>query len=147
MDSPHRVQTGEWRFPIATCVVFLSEAVGGPTLILDQTRDDGKLAGRGWLVRPDRPGTVYCFDSTLLHGVMPAFSEDQKVSPVGCLAIIFQATRLGEVQTSRLLWLSIADTIHGLYALCRRRRVVTQCARQSMSSSGHQSVHIPTTLR
>jgi hypothetical protein len=80
MDSPHRSQTGEWRFPIVTCVVFLSEAVGGPTLILDQTRAPGSgLAERGWLVRPDRPGTVYCFDSTLLHGVMPAFSNEHKV--------------------------------------------------------------------
>ena len=84
MDSPHRGKTGEWRFPIATCVVFLSEAVGGPTLILDQTRNANTLAERGWLVRPDRPGTVYCFDSTLLHGVMPAFSEDQKVLLTSC---------------------------------------------------------------
>jgi hypothetical protein len=84
MDSPRRAQTGEWRFPIATCIVFLSDAVGGPTLILDQSREPGSpLAERGWLVRPDQPGTVYCFDSTLLHGVMPAFSEEQKTTKSG----------------------------------------------------------------
>lgn len=84
MDSPHRAKTTEWRFPIVTCIVFLSEAVGGPTLILDQSRKPGSpLAERGWLVRPDQPGTVYCFDSTLLHGVMPAFTEEHKTTKSG----------------------------------------------------------------
>lgn len=27
MDSPHRAQTSEWRFPILTCIVFLSDPV------------------------------------------------------------------------------------------------------------------------
>ena len=82
MDSPYRSQNGEWLFPLLTCVVFLSDAVGGPTLILNQTRS-GPLAERGWLVRPDRAGTVYCFDAKLLHGVLPAFTTGQQTTPDG----------------------------------------------------------------
>ena len=82
MDSPYRSQSGEWLFPLLTCVVFLSDAVGGPTLILNQTRS-GPLAERGWLVRPDRAGTVYCFDAKLLHGVLPAFTTGQQTTPDG----------------------------------------------------------------
>ena len=83
MDSPYRGQNGEWLFPLLTCVVFLSDAVGGPTLILNQTRS-GPLAERGWLVRPDRAGTVYCFDAKLLHGVLPTACASCQRKTVRC---------------------------------------------------------------
>jgi len=66
------------RNPIVSCVLYLDvggsdEApVGGPTLVTDQflAGSEGKLASKGWLVRP-RLNRLAVFNGKLLHGVIP----------------------------------------------------------------------------
>ncbi|KAI8622370.1 hypothetical protein BC830DRAFT_1162989 [Chytriomyces sp. MP71] len=55
--------------PIASCVVYLSEDVGGPTLVTNQRLGD-PLADRGWMVE-SRLNRVVMFDGSVLHGVVP----------------------------------------------------------------------------
>ena len=50
-DSDNEGEAG-LRHPIVTSVCYLSEGVGGPTLITEQRPHDARLACNGWLVAP-----------------------------------------------------------------------------------------------
>lgn len=62
-------QTGP-RHPLASLVLFIDAACGGPTLVTPQTRGGARLADCGWLV-PPKTGRVAAFDGDVLHGVLP----------------------------------------------------------------------------
>lgn len=55
--------------PIASSVLFISDSIGGPTLVTNQVLN-GPLATEGWLVPPKRNRLV-TFDAKYLHGVVP----------------------------------------------------------------------------
>jgi hypothetical protein len=55
--------------PIASCVIYLNEDCGGPTLVTDQILGH-KLATRGWLCFP-KVNRLVAFDARYLHGVVP----------------------------------------------------------------------------
>ena len=71
-DSDNEGQDGV-RNPIVTSVCYLSQGVGGPTLITDMHIDDKSLACQGWLVYP-KINRFVVFDGQVLHGVIPARS-------------------------------------------------------------------------
>jgi hypothetical protein len=58
------------RNPIVSTVLYLSEGVGGPTLMTNQYLEDTKLAARGWLAFP-KLNRLVVFDGSYLHGVIP----------------------------------------------------------------------------
>lgn len=58
------------RNPIVSTVLYLSEGVGGPTLMTNQHLEDTKLAARGWLAFP-KLNRLVVFDGSYLHGVIP----------------------------------------------------------------------------
>ena len=62
--SPHH--------PICSSVLYITEgdAIGGPTLMTDQTLASGTLAEKGWLCHP-KHGRLCLFDAKHLHGVIP----------------------------------------------------------------------------
>ncbi|KAJ3252678.1 hypothetical protein HK103_001336 [Boothiomyces macroporosus] len=60
---------GELRHPLLSSVLYLTEGVGGPTILTNQRLGDD-LADRGWLVEP-KENRVLFFDSKYLHGVVP----------------------------------------------------------------------------
>jgi len=64
---------GGVRNPIVTSVCYLSQGMGGPTLITDQNVSDSTLACTGWLVHPKKNRFVV-FDGQVLHGVIPGRS-------------------------------------------------------------------------
>lgn len=53
--------------PIASCIVYLSEGVGGPTVVTNQTLSSQGLASYGFLLHP-KENRLACFDATFLHG-------------------------------------------------------------------------------
>ncbi|KAJ3240151.1 hypothetical protein HDU78_002484 [Chytriomyces hyalinus] len=55
--------------PIASCVIYLSEGCGGPTMVTNQRLGD-PLADRGWMVA-SRVNRLVVFDGSVLHGVIP----------------------------------------------------------------------------
>ncbi|KAJ3224318.1 hypothetical protein HDU81_008623 [Chytriomyces hyalinus] len=55
--------------PIASCVIYLSEGCGGPTMVTNQRLGD-PLADRGWMVE-SRVNRLVVFDGSVLHGVIP----------------------------------------------------------------------------
>lgn len=61
------------RHPIISTVVYLTCAVGGPTLITNQTLKSDRLADQGWLIHP-RENRLAMFDGNVLHGVIPGRS-------------------------------------------------------------------------
>lgn len=58
------------RNPIASCVVYLSDSCGGPTVVTSQRIDAKSLAKDAWAVFP-KFGRVTIFDGLYLHGVVP----------------------------------------------------------------------------
>jgi hypothetical protein len=62
--------SGEPRHPLASCVLYLSDAIGGPTLVTRQRRGDTALARTAWLCHA-KHGRLLVFDGALLHGVLP----------------------------------------------------------------------------
>ncbi|GAB5361570.1 hypothetical protein AAMO2058_000724200 [Amorphochlora amoebiformis] len=60
---------GEVRHPIVSTVLYLSEGVGGPTMVTDQRRDQA-LATFGALAFP-KVNRLVAFDGSVLHGVIP----------------------------------------------------------------------------
>ncbi|KAJ3274703.1 Phosphoglucomutase-2 [Terramyces sp. JEL0728] len=60
---------GELRHPLLSSVLYLTEGVGGPTILTNQRLGDD-LADEGWLVEP-KENRVLLFDSKYLHGVVP----------------------------------------------------------------------------
>lgn len=68
-DSLRRKRTAAPKHPIASAVLYLSDNVGGPTLVTDQVLG-GPLATKGWLCAP-REGRLAAFDAKYLHGVLP----------------------------------------------------------------------------
>jgi hypothetical protein len=61
---------GGIRNPIASCVVYLSDSCGGPTVVTSQRIDARTLAREAWAVFP-RLGRITVFDGLYLHGVVP----------------------------------------------------------------------------
>uniref|UniRef100_A0A7S4BN54 Uncharacterized protein n=1 Tax=Chrysotila carterae TaxID=13221 RepID=A0A7S4BN54_CHRCT len=63
---------GGVRHPIASCVLYLSGGVGGPTLITEQhaASRPPRLAAAGWAVHPHENRAVI-FNGSLLHAVIP----------------------------------------------------------------------------
>mmetsp|Transcript_20103 Transcript_20103/g.28814 ORF Transcript_20103/g.28814 Transcript_20103/m.28814 type:complete len:654 (-) Transcript_20103:234-2195(-) len=55
--------------PIVSCVLFLSDDIGGPTLMTDQLIS-GPLASKGWLCH-SKTNRLMMFDASYLHGVLP----------------------------------------------------------------------------
>ncbi|KAI9324854.1 hypothetical protein BDR26DRAFT_880471 [Obelidium mucronatum] len=74
-DSAHEGQSDKKRkrigpvHPIVSCVVYLSEGVGGPTMVTNQRLGD-PLADRGWMVE-SAVNRLVVFDGSVLHGVIP----------------------------------------------------------------------------
>jgi len=56
--------------PIASCIIYLSEGVGGPTVVTNQTLASTSLASYGFLMHPQE-NRLAVFDATFLHGVIP----------------------------------------------------------------------------
>jgi len=54
--------------PIASCVLFLSADVGGPTIVTDQLLSDDQLANQGWLFY-GQENRLVMFDAKYLHGM------------------------------------------------------------------------------
>ena len=66
---------GGVRHPLMSAVLFLSEDdIGGPLFVANQVLH-GQLADNGWLV-PARKNRLVIFRGDLLHGVLPAISEN-----------------------------------------------------------------------
>jgi hypothetical protein len=65
------------RFFSAVC--YLSEGMGGPTLVTDQNIRDPALACRGWLVSP-KLNRFVVFNGQMLHGVIPGASFNPQVA-------------------------------------------------------------------
>lgn len=62
---------GGVRNPVASCVLSLTEGVGGETLVTTQTSTATSLAGKdGWLCQGKR-NRLLAFQGNLLHGVVP----------------------------------------------------------------------------
>lgn len=75
-DGPHFRASGEWKHPMYTALVYLSD-VGGLTVILNQTRTS-LLARHAWVI-PPRYGQVALFQSSRLHGALPEISSESAV--------------------------------------------------------------------
>lgn len=52
--------------PLVSCVLYLNDHCGGPTLVTDQTLQ-GSLASKGWICAP-HINRLVAFDATYLHG-------------------------------------------------------------------------------
>jgi hypothetical protein len=70
-DSVQDPATGRIRTPIVSTVLYLSDTVGGATLVTDQALDSDKMAQTGYLCDPHVNRLLY-FAGNLLHGVVPA---------------------------------------------------------------------------
>lgn len=68
------------RNPIVSTVLYLSEGVGGPTLVTTQHLQDTMLAARGWLAFP-KLNRLVAFDGSYLHGVVPGRPSGMVRSP------------------------------------------------------------------
>lgn len=65
-----RIKKGEGvHCPAVSCVLYLSEEVGGPTLVIEQKFGEGGKGGgsQGGLVYPEE-NRLLMFDGRLLHG-------------------------------------------------------------------------------
>ena len=61
--------------PTVSAVLFLSDNYGGaPTLVTDQTLDNGSVATQAWLCHP-AVNRLLLFDGNLLHGVVPHLED------------------------------------------------------------------------
>ncbi|KAJ3390181.1 hypothetical protein HDU84_007877 [Entophlyctis sp. JEL0112] len=67
-SSNNKLKRGP-QHPIVSCVIYLSENVGGPTLVTNQRLGD-PLADCGWIVE-SKINRLVCFDGSVLHGVVP----------------------------------------------------------------------------
>lgn len=77
-DSDNEGHTTVVRHPICSCVVYLCG--GGPTVLLPQRLASQHLASRAWII-PPAIGRIASFDGSLLHGVLPSHSvEERRVS-------------------------------------------------------------------
>ena len=56
--------------PIVSCVLYIQSGSGAPTLITDQTLEEGSYASEAWLCRPEN-NRLLMFDGSVLHGVLP----------------------------------------------------------------------------
>mmetsp|Transcript_31876 Transcript_31876/g.90537 ORF Transcript_31876/g.90537 Transcript_31876/m.90537 type:complete len:529 (+) Transcript_31876:37-1623(+) len=74
-DSDNEGEGGV-RNPIATAVLYLTEGVGGPTLMTTQHIKHTKLAERGWLAFP-RLNRLVAIDGEYLHGVIPGRETEE----------------------------------------------------------------------
>ncbi|KAJ3028066.1 UNVERIFIED_CONTAM: hypothetical protein HDU68_002517 [Siphonaria sp. JEL0065] len=74
-DSAHEGKSDKKRkrvgpiHPIVSCVIYLSEGAGGPTMVTNQRLGD-PLADRGWMVE-SVVNRLVVFDGSVLHGVIP----------------------------------------------------------------------------
>eukprot|EP00607_Mallomonas_marina_P003158 CAMPEP_0182439880 /NCGR_PEP_ID=MMETSP1167-20130531/86709_1 /TAXON_ID=2988 /ORGANISM="Mallomonas Sp, Strain CCMP3275" /LENGTH=551 /DNA_ID=CAMNT_0024633681 /DNA_START=563 /DNA_END=2219 /DNA_ORIENTATION=- len=68
-DETHIEDGGTPCHPVATTVLYLSDDIGGPTLVTNQ-KLGGKLATCGWLC-PPKLNRLAILDATYLHGVIP----------------------------------------------------------------------------
>lgn len=75
--------------PVVSCVLYLSDSdpqsVGGqtaPTLVTDQSLDQGSIASRAWLCVP-KLNRLLLFDGGLLHGVIPQAPGSASFSKYG----------------------------------------------------------------
>jgi hypothetical protein len=69
-DSDNEGNTKAIRNPICSCVVYLSDDVGGPSVITNQRLASHNLASVGWMSFP-ASGRLLVFDGKVLHGVVP----------------------------------------------------------------------------
>jgi len=67
-DSENEGQ-GVVRHPLVSIVLYLSEGIGGPTLVTNQ-KLGGTLGTEGWIVFP-KVNRLTMFDASVLHGVIP----------------------------------------------------------------------------
>lgn len=67
-DETGLMQGGSAVHPIVSCVMYLTDDAGGPTLITDQTLVSG-LAEQGWLSSP-QTNRLLAFDARFLHGAV-----------------------------------------------------------------------------
>lgn len=69
-DSDNEGCTTTIRNPICSCVVYLTDGVGGPSVVTNQRLASRNLASAGWLC-PPVTGRLVAFDGKVLHGVVP----------------------------------------------------------------------------
>lgn len=70
-DSDNEGCTEIVRNPIVSCVLYLSQDVGGPTVVTTQRLNSQSLASTAWVVPCNQEGRLVMFDGKLLHGVIP----------------------------------------------------------------------------
>ncbi|KAI9204353.1 uncharacterized protein BJ171DRAFT_474981 [Polychytrium aggregatum] len=71
-DEGRRREGGKPRHPIVSSVCYLTEGIGGPTLVTNQRLGD-PLADKAWLAFP-KLNRYTVFDGSVLHGVIPGRS-------------------------------------------------------------------------
>ncbi|KAL6759015.1 hypothetical protein V8C86DRAFT_2583355 [Haematococcus lacustris] len=70
--------------PLVSSVLYLTDAVGGPTLVTPQRFMQTRMAQHGWLVAP-RVNRLTVFDGAVLHGVIPGSGVCHAgCDPLGC---------------------------------------------------------------
>lgn len=81
-DSDNEGCTEIIRNPIVSCVLYLSDGVGGPTAVTNQRLSSHGLASTAWMVPATISNRLVAFDGKLLHGVLPGTgsSPDRRVS-------------------------------------------------------------------
>jgi len=72
-DSENEGQ-GTVRHPLVSTVLYLSEGIGGPTLVTTQ-KLKGSLATHGWFIYP-KINRLTMFNANVLHGVIPGRGLD-----------------------------------------------------------------------
>lgn len=73
-DSDNEGCTETIRNPICSCVIYLTDGVGGPSLVTNQRLSSRTLATAGWMC-PAATGRMVAFDGKVLHGVIPGKAE------------------------------------------------------------------------
>lgn len=68
-DEKHIARGGAPRHPLFSCVLYLCEDVGGPTVVTDQ-KLGGSRGTKSWICMPKMNRLLF-FDATYLHGVLP----------------------------------------------------------------------------
>jgi hypothetical protein len=69
-DSDNEGCTETIRNPICSCVVYLTDDAGGPSVVTNQRLASRNLATAGWICRAAK-GRMVAFDGKVLHGVVP----------------------------------------------------------------------------
>jgi hypothetical protein len=69
-DSDNEGCTKTIRNPICSCIIYLTDKVGGPSVVTNQRLASQNLASAGWMCHPSL-GRLVVFEGNILHGVVP----------------------------------------------------------------------------